>query len=138
MGHAWGPRLDAVRTANSVAPLADGTMERWFTDAFKPRNPARWQQIHATIAGTTPAGYLGCGAAILNFNFLDDLPGIKAPALIICGDDDQGTPPAGNKLIAEKIPGSRYEEIADARHFPNVEHPGVFNGLMMPWLQQHR
>ena len=103
-----------------------------------PRNPARWQQIHATIAGTTPAGYLGCGAAILNFDFRDDLPAIKAPDLVICGDDDQGTPPAGNKLIAEKIPGGRYEEIADARHFPNVEHPDMFNALMMPWLQSHR
>ena len=136
--NAWGPRLEAVRNANSVAPLADGTMERWFTDAFKPRNPDRWQQIHATIAGTTPAGYLGCGAAILNFDFHDDLPAVKAPALVVCGDDDQGTPPAGNKLIAEKIPGGRYEEIADARHFPNVEHPEVFNGLMMPWLASHR
>jgi 3-oxoadipate enol-lactonase len=41
-------------------------MERWFTDAFKPRNPGRWKQIHATISGTTPAGYLGCAAAILD------------------------------------------------------------------------
>jgi len=136
--NAWGPRLEAVRKANSVAPLADATMERWFTDAFKPRNPGRWQQIHATVAGTTAEGYLGCGAAILNFDFRDALPGVKAPALVVCGDQDEGTPPSGNKLIAEKIPGGRYEEIADARHFPNVEHPGAFNGLMMPWLQNHR
>jgi hypothetical protein len=32
--------------------------------AYKPGNPGRWKQIHATIAGTTPAGYLGCAAAI--------------------------------------------------------------------------
>ena len=35
--------------------LAVPTMERWFTDVFKPRNPARWQEIHDTIVGTTPA-----------------------------------------------------------------------------------
>ena len=56
---AWAPRIAAVKKANSLTPLADPTMERWFTDAYKPRNPGRWKQIHATIAATTPAGYPG-------------------------------------------------------------------------------
>ena len=135
---AWGPRLAAVRKADSVAPLADATMTRWFTDAFKPANADRWRQIRETIAGTTAAGYLGCGAAILNFDFRPDLPAIKTPTLVLCGDDDEGTPPAANKLIADLIPGGRYVEIANARHFPNVEHPDTFNSIMMPWLAQHR
>ena len=135
---AWAPRIAAVKGANSVAPLADGTMERWFTDAYKPRNPGRWKQIHATIGGTTAAGYLGCAAAIMNFDFIPKLPSIKTPTLVVCGSDDQGTPPAGNKRIAELIPGGRYEEIPSARHFPNVEHPDVFNRIMMGWLNAHR
>ncbi|MBU2532015.1 MAG: alpha/beta hydrolase [Alphaproteobacteria bacterium] len=135
---AWGPRLKAVREANSVAPLADGTMERWFTDAFKPRNPGRWKQIRETIAGTSAAGYLGCGAAILNFDFRGQLPAVETPVLVVCGDQDEGTPPAGNKLIAEMVKNGRYEEIKSARHFPNVEHPEIFNSIMMPWLAQNR
>jgi 3-oxoadipate enol-lactonase len=131
---AWGPRVDAVRAANSVSPLADATMERWFTDAYKPRNPGRWQQIHATISGTTAAGYIGCAKAIMNFDFVPDLPKLRTPTLVVCGDDDQGTPPEGNRKIAELIPGGRYEEIGNARHFPNVEHPDVFNKLMLDWL----
>src|SRR5947207_10903200 len=35
--------------------------------------------------------------------------------------------PAGNKRIAELIPGGRYQEIATARHFPNVEQAETFN-----------
>lgn len=132
---AWGPRIEAVRQANSVAPLADATMERWFTDAFQPKRPDRWQQIHATISGTSAAGYIGCGRAIMNFDFVPQLPTVTTPVLVICGDDDQGTPPEGNRQIAELVPGGRYEEIADARHFPNVEHPDVFNRLMLEWLE---
>jgi 3-oxoadipate enol-lactonase len=135
---AWAPRIEAVKKANSLQPLADPTMERWFTDAFKPRNPGRWKQINATIAGTTPAGYLGCAAAILDFDFVPKLPSLKVPTLLVCGAKDEGTPPAGNKKIAELIPGGRYEEIADARHFPNVEHPDVFNRIMLGWLGKHR
>ncbi len=135
---AWGPRMETVRKAGSLKPLADGTMERWFTDAFKPRNPRRYAEIHSTIAATTATGYLGCAAAILDFDFIPKLPSVTVPTLVVCGDDDQGTPPAGNKKIAELVPGGRYVEIAKARHFPNVEHPDVFNRIMMEWLASKR
>jgi 3-oxoadipate enol-lactonase len=134
---AWAPRIAAVKRANSVAPLADATMERWFTDAYRARHPGRWKQIHAGIGGTTAAGYLGCAAAILNFDFSAELPKLQVPTLVVCGSDDQGTPPAGNKRIAQLIPGGRYEEIANTRHFPNVERPDLFNRLMMQWLSLH-
>jgi 3-oxoadipate enol-lactonase len=134
----WAPRIEAVRRANSLVPLADQTMERWFTDAFKPRNPGRWRQIRDTVAATSPQGYLGCAAAILNFDFVARLPSVRAPTLVVCGAEDPGTPPAGNKRIAQLVPATRYEEIADARHFPNVEHPNVFNRIMMGWLAAQR
>jgi 3-oxoadipate enol-lactonase len=135
---AWAPRIAAVKKANALTPLADATMERWFTDAYKPRNPGRWKQLHATIAGTTPSGYLGCAAAILDFDFVSQLPSVKVPTLVVCGAEDQGTPPAGNKRIAELIPGGKYEEIADARHFPNVERTDTFNRILLGWLEARR
>lgn len=134
----WAPRISAVKSANSVAPLGDATMERWFTDAYKARAPGRWKEIQATICGTTTAGYLGCAAAILDFDFVPKLPSLKVPMLVVCGDDDQGTPPAGNKQIAELVPGGRYEGIANARHFPNVEQADTFNRIMMSWLGAQR
>jgi 3-oxoadipate enol-lactonase len=127
-----------VKKANSVAPLADATMERWFTDAFKPRNPGRWAQIHATIGGTSAAGYLGCAGAILDFDFVPKLASVKTPTLVVCGGEDPGTPPEGNKRIASLIPGARYEEIANTRHFPNVEQPETFNRIMVAWLNARR
>jgi 3-oxoadipate enol-lactonase len=127
-----------VKKANSLTKIADGTMERWFTDAFKGRNPGRWKQIRDTIVGTTAQGFLGCAAAIQNFDFLAALPKLRVPTLVVCGADDQGTPPAGNKRIAELVPGGRYEEIADARHLPNVEHPDTFNRIMLRWLEAQR
>ena len=135
---SWAPRIEAVRTENSLAPLANATMERWFTDAYNTLNPERWKQIHATIAGTTAAGYLGCAAAILNFDFVEKLPSVQVPTLVVCGADDEGTPPAGNKRIAELIPGGRYEEIDQARHFVNVERPEAFNRIMLSWLNANR
>ncbi|MBN8910154.1 MAG: hypothetical protein J0H99_26945, partial [Rhodospirillales bacterium] len=72
--------------------------------------------------------------AIQNFDFTAELPGIKLPVLTVCGADDVGTPPDANRRIAELVPGGRYEEIGNARHFPNVDHPDIFNRIMLGWL----
>ena len=134
----WAQRMNTVRQANSLEPLADPTMERWFTDAFKPRKPGRWKQIRDTIAATTPTGYLGCSSAIMNFDFTSQLPALRVPTLVVCGADDPGTPASENRRLAGLVPGGRYEEIADSRHFPNVEHPEAFNRIMMGWLETQR
>jgi 3-oxoadipate enol-lactonase len=134
----WDERMNIVRRANSLEPLADGTMERWFTDAFKSKNPGRWKQIRDTVAATTPAGFLGCSTAIMNFDFAGRLPSLRLPVLVVCGAEDPGTPAAENRRLAGLVPGARYEEIAGMRHFPNVEAPDSFNRIMMAWLEQQR
>src|SRR5437868_12043393 len=134
---SWDERKAIVRKSGLPA-LADGTMQRWFTDEFKKVNPVRWREIRDTISGTTPQGSVGCMSAIQNFDYLEKLPTIRNPTLVICGDQDEGTPPDRNKLIASKIPGARYEGIANARHLPNVERPEQFNRIMMSWLAANR
>jgi 3-oxoadipate enol-lactonase len=134
----WDQRIRTVREANSLAPLADATIERWFTDAYKPKHPGRWQQIRDTIAGTTPDGYLGCCAAILNYDFVPQLPSVRVPVLVVCGSEDAGTPASENRRLAGLVPGARYEDIPGMRHFPNVEAPEVFNRIMTGWLESHK
>jgi 3-oxoadipate enol-lactonase len=135
---AWDERMGIVRQANSLEPIGDATMDRWFTPAFKSKNPKRWKQIRDTIVATTPAGYLGCSTAILGFDFVSQLPSVKLPVLVVCGSDDPGTPAPENKKLAGLVPGARYEEIAGMRHFPNVEAPDAFNKIMLGWLEARK
>jgi 3-oxoadipate enol-lactonase len=135
---AWDERMGIVRRANSLEPIADATMERWFTDAFKAKNPKRWKQIRDTIAATTPAGYLGCSSGILDFDFVPRLGTVNVPTLVVCGSDDPGTPAPENRKLAGLVPGARYEEIAGMRHVPNVEAPDAFNKIMLGWLETQK
>jgi len=130
----WVPRFAAMDEAGSAEPLADDSLARWVTDAFKPKHPITWQQIRESVANTSTAGYRGGGIAIEKFNVIDQLPQVSVRTLVICGDEDPGTPPEGNRRIAELIPGAQYREIPNARHFPMVEYPELFNCVMMEWL----
>jgi 3-oxoadipate enol-lactonase len=134
----WEPRIATVRKANSLEPIADGTLERWFTPAMAQANPARLRQIRDTIVGTTVEGFTGCVAALMDFDYSARLPQIKLPTMVVWGADDPGTPAEANRRIVSLIPGARGEEIPAVRHFPNVEKPDAFNRIMMGWLASRR
>ena len=134
----WQERLATIRKANSCAPIADGCMERWFTESFKTQRPGRWKQIHQTVAGTSPGGYIGCAAAVLDFDFVRELPSVRVPLLVVYGNEDPPASTAANRQIAGIVPGAHYEEVAHASHFPNVEQPELFNRIMIDWLATRR
>jgi len=134
----WDARFAAIAGAGSLDPIADATMARWFTDDYRPRRPDRWAQVRATIAGTPPAGYRGGAEAIIAFDALARLSQVTTPTLVVCGDEDTGTPPEGNRLIAGRIPGGRYVELPHARHIAMMEYPDAFNALMLEWLAARR
>lgn len=135
---AWSMPLAMVRQAGSVAPVATGMMRAWLSEEFKARDPQRWEQIRRTILATPPAGFEGCVAAMSDFDLSARLPALGVPVLVMFGAGDPMTKPAENRRLAELIPGARSEEIAGARHFPNVEQPAAFNRILLDWLAAHR
>lgn len=134
----WAPRLASVRKAGSLAPIADDTMVGRLSEAFRERHPARWRQVRDAVLGTSVEGFCGCAAALQRFDFTHSLPSLAVPTLVVCGADDKSTPPAANRQISNLIPGARYEEIASARHFPNIERPEAFNRILSGWLLARR
>lgn len=132
----WDERFAAIAAAGSVEPLADATMDRWLTERFRAADPRRWAEVRATIAGTTPAGYVGGGTAILNFDVRDRLPDLRLPTLVVWADEDPGTPPAGNQLIADLVPGAERHVFIGARHIPMVEYADQFTAVMLGWLSR--
>ena len=134
----WGPRIEAVLKANSLEPITDATIARWLTEDYRKKHPGRWQQIRDTIAGCTPAGYIGCAQAIGNYNFIAQLKTVKTPALVVCGTDDPAGSPAEVRHIASLFANGSYDEFVGARHLPNMEQPDAFNRVMLKWLASHK
>lgn len=134
----WDERFAAIEAAGSVEPLADATLERWLTPAFRAAHPRRWNEVRSTVAATSVPGYVGGGKSILHFDSRERLRFIAVPTLVIWGDEDPGTPPEGNALIADSVPGARRCVFKGARHVPMVEYPHQFSGVMQEWLSAQR
>jgi pimeloyl-ACP methyl ester carboxylesterase len=61
---------------------------------------------------------------------------VRAPTLVIVGEEDQPDMHAIAKRLAAEIPGARLETIANTAHVPSMERPREFDELVLPFLQE--
>jgi 3-oxoadipate enol-lactonase len=120
----WNERIAFVKE-KGMAALAEMTMARWFTDAFRTREPHTVQQFRSMVASCPPAGYVGCSAALRDEDLREAIAAIQRPVLTIGGRVDGSTPPEGVEFIHERIAGSRLVML-DAAHLSNVEQHEAF------------
>ncbi len=132
----WKQRIQTAEE-KGMAPLVQPTLERWFTEAFRKSNPKPVEAIGKLIATTPVPGYVGCCHAIPKVNTTARLKEIKTPILVICGDQDPGTPPAMSKEMHENAPGSKLVMIPAAAHLSNLEQPAAFTKALQDFIAAH-
>jgi 3-oxoadipate enol-lactonase len=127
----WEERIRIAET-KGMAGLVDSTLERWFTEPFRKKNPPELQRIRSLIERTPVAGYVGCGRAIMGLNTTARLKSIKLPVLAITGEQDLAAP--GTRYIGENVPGAKLVVIPQAAHIANLEQPEAFNRALREFL----
>ncbi|CUH43104.1 3-oxoadipate enol-lactonase [Ruegeria atlantica] len=129
----WQDRMDAVQKGG-IEALADATMERWFSKAFRA-SPEHllWRNM---MVRQPVDGYLGCCAAISGTDFYTPTSGLRLPTLGIAGSEDGSTPPDLVRETVDLIPGSRFELMRRAGHLPCVEQPAEYAALLHRFLTE--
>ncbi|MEK6245734.1 MAG: alpha/beta fold hydrolase [Pseudomonadota bacterium] len=131
---AWAERIRTAET-KGMEPLAQPTLERWFTEPFRNNNPAAVGAIRKLIVATPVAGYVGCSHAIPKINLTARLKEIRCPILVIVGEQDPGTPPAMAREIHDNAPGSKLVVLPQAAHLANIEQPEGFSRALRDFLR---
>jgi 3-oxoadipate enol-lactonase len=129
----WKPRLEAVRQGG-VKAVAGAAIERWFTEGFRAKEASEVSKIRRMLDGANTDGYLGCGAAVRDFDYRNELGAIRAPTLVIAGTYDGSISMADARSVWEKIPGARLVELS-AAHLSNVEAREKFNQEVAEFLK---
>ena len=129
----WNERIATV-TLNGMAAIADTVSQRWFTADFISRQPESVNAIKRMIIDTPLEGYVGCCAAVRDFDVRAELGKIAMPVMVIAGDADPATPPQLTKQISQAITDSRFE-LLPAAHLSNIECPVMFSRLLTDFLK---
>lgn len=73
--------------------------------------------------------------AIARFDVRARLGEIDCPTLVVAGDRDSTVPLAAKRVLAQRIPHSQLEIIADSGHATPVDQPEAFNRAVLRFLQ---
>lgn len=128
----WNDRINTI-TKEGMQVIADGTMERWFTDDFRKNNPNRIAEIKAVFVKNNALGYANSCAAVRDADFRKDLHKISAETLVITGNEDAVTNVEQAKELVKNIPNSNLEILA-ARHLSSTELPEAYSEILINFI----
>ena len=129
----WESRIKTVREGG-MAAIRTLALQRFFMEKTLQTPNADVSSIRSALLGTDPQGYMGCCAALRDFDTTGQLGNIATPTLVIVGDHDVSTPWAGNgEVLARLIPNARSVRLP-AAHLSNLEQPRSFTAAVLDFL----
>ncbi|KAA0093602.1 3-oxoadipate enol-lactonase [Mycolicibacterium sp. P1-18] len=130
---AWTDRADVVRS-KGTSSVAAAVVDRWFTATFRKSQPEKRAYYERMVADTPAEGYASCCEAIARLDLRGELSAIRAPTLVIAGEDDPATPPSTLEEIAAGIPDARLLVVPRAAHLVVAERPEVITPALLRHL----
>jgi 3-oxoadipate enol-lactonase len=129
----WGERMKLVAEKGMDA-ITEMVVARWFSPEFAARNPDIIADISARFRATSPAGYLGCCAALREMDLRPDLARIDRPVRVVGGEHDPTPPATAIPGIAGAIAGADWT-IINAAHLSNIEDAEGFSSALLDFLR---
>ncbi len=128
------PQLDAAREGRLLPMMKEKVFPNYLADNTDPND------ILATCASMAralgPAVFLRQSEALMDRpDQTETLRRYKAPALILCGDDDRLCPPSRHHLMQELMPHARLQIIQNAGHLTTLEQPDATTDAITTWLE---
>jgi pimeloyl-ACP methyl ester carboxylesterase len=65
------------------------------------------------------------------------LGGVRAPALVVWGDDDKIVPRSAGEVYAKSLPNARFETIAACGHCADMEQPDALARLVTSFIEEN-
>jgi pimeloyl-ACP methyl ester carboxylesterase len=131
-------RLDtrAVLEAKGLEGVVDGMLSKVLGATTRRTKPDVVGHVRGMILGTRVEGAV---AAVDALRTRPDrtalLPTISVPTVVVVGEEDELTPPAVARAMADRIPGARLVSIPAAGHVTSLEAPekvtAVLRGLLL-------
>ncbi|HZE28823.1 MAG TPA: alpha/beta fold hydrolase [Gaiellaceae bacterium] len=146
-GHAWSDQLraqwgeeEAAFEAGDLDAAVEVSLRTW-VDGPR-RSPEQVDAaVRARVAEMQRRAYELQGEAedeeeLLVEDVAQRLGDVRAPTLVVVGEEDQPDMHAIAERLAAEIPGARLATIAATAHVPSMERPGEFDELVLPFLRE--
>jgi len=111
---------------NGLGAVAEIAAKRVYSPAYLAAHPEKIEERKQVLLGIDPKGFQAACRILQETDLSPLLSHVRVPTLVICGSEDQATPPALNKQVADGIAGAQYVELSGCGHCPPLEQPEQF------------
>jgi len=117
-----------------LSAIAEIAAKRVHSPDYLTAHPEAIEQRKQVLLGIDPRAFQAACRILQETDLVPLLHHLKVPTLVVCGELDQATPPALNKVIATKVPAARYVELPGCGHCPPLEQPRAFLAAIKEFL----
>lgn len=128
----WLQRAATVRQ-QGMSPVASSAAERWFTPAYRERNPGVVARLIDGLADTSAGGYAACCEALAAADLRDEVAAMLRPMLVVAGEEDPVTTVNDARWLAAQAKQTTCVALP-ASHLSNVACPDAFNQQVLTFL----
>jgi 3-oxoadipate enol-lactonase len=122
MRATWAERAATARTRGAAA-LVEDLLKVWFSADFLAQDPPAVRYVRSTLGRTSGEGYALACEALAAADLRNGATKIRAPTLVICGDDDLPSFRDAAEWLAGSIESAKLAWIGGARHASVLEQP---------------
>ena len=118
------------------------TLERYYVNMYLPffRDRSNVAKVDMGFTEITAANVLQAWertfSDVGDLDPIGSLSAISCPTLVVHSEHDP-VPEEWSRLVADRIPESRYAFLDGCNHFPHLEDPDVLAQAVKPFLRQH-
>ena len=120
--------------AGGIDTVLDIAVTRMFPQAYVDSHPDVIAERKARLKTVDPQAFADTCLALASLDHTGNLGRIENPVLVVVGLEDQTTPPAMSRALADGIVGARYDELAGVGHCPQIQDPDQLLAKIGPFL----
>jgi 3-oxoadipate enol-lactonase len=136
-----------VAREEGMAVMAPLHLARWFPADFRAAHPDVLHRFAARLLRQDNGFHAAMWDMVATLDIKAALSSVTCPVMIVAGGDDASAPPAAAQLIAESLSAASASVtpapqppivhiVPHSGHFPPLEYPEHFNGLLQRFLDR--
>lgn len=133
-GAVFGRLEQAER--DGLSSISDAAIRRWFSEEYRITYRQEVAKIEQRLRTNTPRGFLPAYRlfASADSQLADRLGEIKAPVLVVTGEEDSGSTPEMARRMSEAMPNAGCRLVTGVRHMLPLEAADELNAILQAFL----
>lgn len=126
--------MATVAREKGLGAIVETAMRRLFSVEFQGENPLLMEERRSAFLRTDMATFQAACHALARLDLRNEIGRVKAPVLVLVGENDEATPPPMAVELNSLLPDSRLTILPRCAHVPQLQDPRAFLDAIAPFL----